>query len=139
MTKQEIFDKVAVHLISQGCKSMLPDSPAVCAYRGPEGRTCAVGCLIPDEYYSKSMENRDVLHSTPVREALTAAEVLPPEERFLAEFQDDYPGSTLSLLRTLQRVHDDGFVSDWNHRFRDVAVQFNLTADVLGPTKEEAA
>jgi hypothetical protein len=53
MTLQETFDKVCVHLLTQLQKSVFLDSNGsmACAYRGPNGLKCAVGCLIPDELY----------------------------------------------------------------------------------------
>ena len=53
MTKQEIFDKVLAHLRQQRVAS---ETASGCAYRGEQGRTCAVGCLIPDAEYTPEME-----------------------------------------------------------------------------------
>lgn len=62
MTEQEIFDKVVVHLANQKVKSTdgATDEGGICLYRGPEGRMCAVGCLLSDEEYSPDMEGRPV-------------------------------------------------------------------------------
>lgn len=54
MTNQEIFDKVATHLLSQGKRSAL--GGVGCAYRGDGGLQCAIGCLIPDELYRYELE-----------------------------------------------------------------------------------
>jgi hypothetical protein len=58
MEEQEIFDKVATHLFTQGCRSAVdPDALfGACLYRGPNGMSCAVGVLIPDELYDPEME-----------------------------------------------------------------------------------
>ena len=58
MEAQEIFDKVAPHLFTQGCRSSADaaDFFASCLYRGPNGMSCAVGVLIPDELYDPEME-----------------------------------------------------------------------------------
>ena len=47
---QEVFDRVASHLLTQSARSLLPDGSG-CAYRGANGRMCAVGCLIADYEY----------------------------------------------------------------------------------------
>ncbi len=47
MTKQEIFDKVATHLLTQNEKAL--NSVGGCVYRTDKGLKCAVGCLIPVE------------------------------------------------------------------------------------------
>lgn len=65
MTLQETFDFVANHLLRQGCRSMLEEDlesgvMITCAYRGSEGRMCAVGCLIPDDLYTIDMEGSGV-------------------------------------------------------------------------------
>ncbi len=59
MTPQEIFDKVVNHLRAQGAKSEMdhPVAGLMCAYRGIQGRMCAVGCLIPDADYLPTMED----------------------------------------------------------------------------------
>lgn len=53
MNKQEIFDRVAAHLMQQGRVSQRDLS---CAYRGAGGARCAVGLLIPDDLYCADME-----------------------------------------------------------------------------------
>lgn len=50
-----MFDKMLEHLRAQGCRSV--DEFDSCLYRGPNGTKCAVGALIPDEKYSKDMED----------------------------------------------------------------------------------
>lgn len=92
MTPQEIFDTVAKHLFTQGCRSIEVDDEGEesCLYRGPEGRMCAVGVLIPDEIYDPLMEhqNSDYLLETPCY-------------KFPAWMADN-----MHLLLSLQRVHD---------------------------------
>ena len=53
MTEQEIFDKVVLHLYQQGEPSITHGGR--CRYR-LSGKMCAIGCLIPDDMYSESME-----------------------------------------------------------------------------------
>lgn len=59
MNAQEIFDTVARFLIKQGKQSMSTMSGR-CFYRSPDGLKCAVGCLLSDEDYTPTMENRTV-------------------------------------------------------------------------------
>ncbi len=62
LTKQEVFDIVAVGLIKQGVRSYvdLPEEAFSlgdgCLYRGPNSTKCAAGMLIPDELYEEKME-----------------------------------------------------------------------------------
>jgi hypothetical protein len=56
-TDREIFDRVKAHLLAQGRPAIGRDGG--CAYRGKDGRgdtSCALGCLIPDDVYDKSIE-----------------------------------------------------------------------------------
>ena len=56
MNQQEIFDKVATHLIAQGKQSLMFMGAEACAYRGADGTMCAAGCLIPDGEYDPVFE-----------------------------------------------------------------------------------
>lgn len=54
MNRQEIFDRSCAGIVAQGGPSVSKNGK--CLYRGPNGRKCAAGHLIPDETYSKKME-----------------------------------------------------------------------------------
>lgn len=125
MTLQEIFDKVAVHLLTQGKQSQgLYDT--ACKYRGHDGLKCAVGCLIPDDKYRPDMEGYTVY---------TLVSRFPDVLGF-------YTGdSELSLLTCLQRIHDNTRVRVltsgeirriWKQRLTDLANDYNLNTGVLG-------
>lgn len=121
MEAQEIFDTVAKHLFKQGCRSVEDESlddPA-CLYRGPEGRMCAVGVLIPDELYDADMEYQNACY--------LIGKVGPP-----------FPGwmkANETLLQDLQVTHDRPAYwtsSDaMQERLRIVAQMHRLSADVL--------
>lgn len=124
MNKQEIFDTVVRHLHAQG-KPALND--ANCRYRSDAGLSCAVGCLIPDEFYDPQMENQTP--SMPrVKSALRASGIIKGNED-----QEDL--DTLGLLGALQYAHDHWEGGDacgyaWGDEtpyLEDVAEQFNLT------------
>lgn len=95
MTAQEIFNKVATHLATQKVASF--QRFRGCLYRGPNGTSCAVGCLIPDSAYSPDFESLPLPVMKPNgSEALMLYETI--EKLGLTEF--------LPLLRGLQQVHD---------------------------------
>lgn len=56
MNKQELFDKIVVHLRQQGKRSL--DARGYCVYRGDDNTKCAFGCLIDDLEYRPEMENK---------------------------------------------------------------------------------
>ena len=108
MTKQEIFDKVCDHLMTQMAKSKLQGGCDLCAYRDADGLSCAVGCLIPDELYSDKIEGCDVY------------EIAPTLEKIGVE-------KHLDFLNSLQRIHDELTPEGWQRELKKLAVEENLT------------
>lgn len=112
MTKQQLFDTVALHLISMDHRSggyrdrdsdkndymAEPASPSdsfVCLYRAPDGSKCAAGVLIPDAVYSPDMEGH-VWGNLIAQDCLS--DNLP---HWLAKPENK------SLIERLQTVHDN--------------------------------
>ena len=112
MNKQETYDKVCSHLLTQRAKSLHNKHEDIqsCAYRGDEGRTCAIGCLIADAYYNPSMEGVGVENMS-VQKALRFSGV---------------DLSFTNLLAKLQSVHDVYEVEDWETRLRAIAEKEGL-------------
>ena len=118
-TIQTIFDIVTKGIISQGGPSYDDSSEIVsCCYRGPDGRKCAAGWLIPDNMFDPAMNNM-IISEVP--------EMLPDK------FRDE-----LSFIRQLQRIHDDaqmdtttdeGFMQLWRQNMaefaKDKGLEFN--------------
>lgn len=101
MTHQEIFDRVATHLLGQRQKATIPDESTGrrlprCVYRTVDGRTCAIGCLIPESLYNPDLEGR-------------YPEQLPIEVRRAMGIEAAEP----ALLRDLQKVHDQWGPLQW--------------------------
>jgi len=125
MTNQEVFDKVATHLLTQGKQSV--NAGGTCLYRGPGGTSCAVGCLIPDKVYREEMEGNDLARLPHVRGLKTAlgvgARLDPNDTRF-------------DLLYALQGAHDilDNWWNDMQ-KLRDalqrIAADFGLSPAVV--------
>lgn len=122
MDKQETFNRVVRHLLTQGKKAIYEaeDGPA-CAYRGADGTKCAIGCLIPDSFYLPVFEGNapglDKYASTVGKMLAVAAG---------AESQED-----VNLLRELQHVHDTEDPELWPGRLRRVAADYGLTTEVV--------
>lgn len=89
---QEIFDYVANHLITQGTASMR-ESNLTCAYRGMNGTSCAVGCLMHETEYRKAFEGASLQGLLGYHPSMDPA---------LHKRLDD----NRILLSDLQRVHD---------------------------------
>lgn len=113
MTRQKIYNKVRDHLLKQNAKSRRGSG---CAYRGDNGRMCAVGCLISNAKYSPRMEGTRVgaLYSPHAKAVYGFAPLSRPSE------------STCSLLMSLQDVHDHSHPPQWPEKLRSVALAYGL-------------
>lgn len=109
MTDQELFDKVAIHLLTQNKKAELM-STGQCAYRGMDGTKCAAGCLILDQYYTSRLEGCRADQRS-VAEALILSGVAK---------------SQLRLVSCLQRIHDSNAVVNWRLQLQFLAKKENL-------------
>lgn len=116
LTKQEVFDKVVIGLRKQGCRSYLSDEDT-CAYRGVDGRKCAAGILILDEFYSSDLEGETIPtiwprlsiykdHRYKIGQALISSGVNPAHFLF---------------IRSLQQIHDEERPGHWEQRWSALA------------------
>ena len=100
-TPQEIFNFVIQHLTEQGERA--EDSTGICAYRGRNKTMCAVGCLIPDEFYSPHIEEMGL------------EQILIEHENSLSmKYVLDLINSHNNLLSSLQCFHDN--CSVWHNQ-----------------------
>ena len=123
LTVQQTFDKVADHLMTQmeqSTSTVTVDSgffTTDCAYRGENGKMCAVGCLIPDDLYDPRMENH------------TSSHVLSAYPKFQGLFENvDEVGIVLSGLQSL---HDEDTPDMWLDGLYIIATRYNLSKEVL--------
>ena len=106
MTKQEIFDIVSKHLLTQNRQAL--DEMGSCSYKTEHGLKCAIGCLFTDEEYAEDFEGNNVfdLHKNnllPIR--------FRTEVRFLSE---------------LQGIHDEFFPNEWKDELKQIAIDYEL-------------
>lgn len=109
MNTQEAFNKMTHHLLTQKAPSTLRDYSTTCAYRGPRGLMCAVGCLIPDDQYDPDYERRRV-----------------------SSFHADVPAIAdlpLDFLLMMQTVHDSFEPDEWFEQLARVADHYTLTME----------
>lgn len=98
LTNREVFRIVSEHLLKQMARSQSVDRGEECMYRGPGGLKCAVGVLIKDEYYSPSLEGKNV-SDYGIQCALENSGV--------------DPHTSEALLWKLQEIHDYCPVDSW--------------------------
>lgn len=101
-TEQEVFDKVATHLLTQMKKATA--QTGVCVYKAGE-LSCAAGCLIPDEEYDDVVENKN--WGQLVRDCIV-------------------PRNHMGLIKILQRIHDSSVPSLWKELLKILAEREGL-------------
>jgi hypothetical protein len=106
--RQEIFDKVAAHLLAQKQKST--DAFGMCSYRGDDELMCAAGCLIPDEEYSYKLEGKTWINLVCSCHASGTNEI---------------------LVSALQNLHDDYDASSWLEQLYWLAIRHGLSTEKL--------
>ncbi len=112
MNTQEAFNKICDHLMTQ--KKQATHSGhwgGSCRYRAPDGSKCAVGCLIPDELYTPSMEGQVIDGTLCVGR--------PALRKLFAEIDE-------SMLENCQTLHDHDTVGNWASGLRVIAQRFSL-------------
>lgn len=108
-TAQEVFDFITNHLLIQNKKagSIINRNADgfECLYLDPDGNKCAAGCLIPKEDYKKAFEGANWR---------TCSVLLGTEDHF-------------SLINSLQHIHDDKEVEEWESELKFLADENMLT------------
>ncbi len=111
LTSQTAFNKIANHLIEQGCPAL---DDCKCKYRLTllEGKIlkCAIGCLIPDNLYHPDMEGKRVG---------TLFGTYPKLKELLNQVK-------YQLLFDLQDVHDSGIPENWKKQLIVTAGRYKL-------------
>lgn len=121
MDKQQIFNVVADHLLTQNRRSA--NEIGSCKYRGPDGTKCAVGILIPDDMYKRRMEGRDI-------HGLVAASGDRSSPEVFYEVPD-YFSSEKEFLSTLQSTHDMARIEKWPAHLKEIALVSSLEVTPL--------
>lgn len=113
--RQEVFDTVCEHMISQGKRCATPD---MCLYRGTQRKNsklkCAVGILIKNEHYTKDIEEKGVV-TKEVQEVL---------KKSLPDFRLNE--TNITFLKELQHIHDDVAPAFWADALRKHAREYKL-------------
>ena len=81
------------------CNATMPSGLQNCAYRGEGSLKCAIGALIWDKHYRKSMENTDVSD--------------PHVKKGLQKSGCPITKEALSLYCNIQEIHDQLETEDW--------------------------
>lgn len=132
---QSLFTTILTKQWAQGAQSKSTDG--WCAYRSPDGRACAVGCLIPDADYTPEIENTTIYAIQVMLGDFAGPLVNPAATLRLHQTLSalGIPTSAYPLLYELQRVHDTDDVAPatWPSLWAKIADRYGLTMPVLGP------
>jgi hypothetical protein len=112
MSLKAIFAKVSKHLIKQNAKSR--DSDGDCVYRDPQGQSCAIGCLIPEERYEESFEGELLRDNKDVQHVLKHAIGVNSKKR----------AAKIELLMSLMAVHDEFEPDEWETELAAVEMTY---------------
>lgn len=112
-TKQEIFEYICNHLLSQKtkCYNNKSKSGNGCLYRSGNLK-CAVGCLIPDEEYVPQMEAKDAFY-------------------LCRSFYNNVTEDMIDFLLMLQKIHDKLEPQYWKDNLIALGEELNLKTDFL--------
>ena len=114
MSIKQIINKVENHLLKQNAKSL--NSEANCRYRGDNGMSCAIGCLLPDEIYDPLIEGKGVL-----------SDILKARLTHVVGVQNTAKNKKLELLGELQDVHDMYFVEHWPEELAKLRIEYGIS------------
>ena len=133
LTEQQAFDIVSVHLLQQNARScLLTPNGEHCLYRGPEGRKCAVGILIPDEAYNPEWDHYIPFRGLYDTEVLDSEGDSPSAEGLVRA--SVFPEHLTTLLMDLQKIHDQAEPRDWRRQLEIVAGEHKLNTAAMDLT-----
>jgi len=123
LNRQEVFDIVSTHLLTQMAVSELDNvtedgEPIGCAYRGNNGLKCAIGILIKDEFYTPALETKNLynvfIHGVLLKSGYTFSRSETGEN------------SDKNFLMDLQKIHDRTLPHHWQRTLTSFAVKYQL-------------
>jgi hypothetical protein len=114
MSIKQIINKVGNHLLKQNAKSI--DSDNACRYRGDNGMSCAIGCLLPDEMYDPLIEGKGVV-----------SDILKARLKHVVGVKNSSRIQKLTLLGELQNLHDMYFVEHWPEELAKLKIEYGIS------------
>lgn len=117
---QQQFDQAYRGLASQGFERSTDANTDACLYRGPDGRRCAVGHLLPDHLYREEINTHGLDTLTEDFEIARHLHVVGENGDLIPEIFD--------FLRRLQAAHDGNTAGEEMKReLAFVAEEYELT------------
>ena len=146
----ELFLEACKGLIKQGKPSVTRNKQGealVCAYRGPRGTKCAIGQILPEEFYTKEAEGKGfrglcgMYDNNKAFATHFGFKTLTELKEYVLNVDID-----TSIFNELQKIHDDmvggidpkNFVEDFVYKASDLAREHKLTKSIKFLEAEEA-
>jgi hypothetical protein len=129
MTNQELFDKVYLGIIQQGGPSIDFDTEK-CLYRGPNGRKCAAGQVLLDQYYNKDMEGVIIGYGDFIDNGLISSGLSPNNINFLKLLQSVHDNSASNATYSDQDK-DKFFLETFKNAMESLAQEYNLVVPTI--------
>jgi hypothetical protein len=110
-TPQQVFEQVAIHLLTQNAKSINQDYH--CLYKNENGLKCAAGSLIHDDEYNNDFEDKQwsyVSINMGIR-------------------------NHVDLITDLQNIHDSNQPNEWFDELTILGNEYNLNIEFLNQFK----
>lgn len=125
--KQKTFDKIVSHLRKQNATCQAVDEKGVerCLYRGPNGMSCAIGCLIPDDEYSQDLEGL-APYSLRYEKKYTKDYLYTETKGNIIREIVERAGYSCEIGVYMQVIHDTYEPKEWEEEFQKVAKDQNL-------------
>jgi hypothetical protein len=112
-TEQQVFDQMAVHMLTQNQRSFMDDNET-CAYRNGHELMCPAGCLFSDEEYKKIKPDDRGTWRTLVENELV-------------------PSYHCALISDVQSIHDQHEPHEWLTRLQGVIQRYGFSRDAIRP------
>ena len=120
LTQQQIFDKVAKHLLTQKLPARWKG--ACIMFDKETGRRCAVGCLLPKRFYRGKDNCYLVEH---IQEDLAAHGI---DLKAVSQHNNQ---KNSELLHSLQVLHDGDYGKKWKRGLKTIAKDFGLNCRAI--------
>ena len=118
-TDESVFEFVRQHLLNQGQKS---EGVSSCFYKKNNGLSCAIGCLIENEFYVDNLEFKN--GDDPI--------VIDAVKKSLPNWVINK-----NMLLDLQVIHDEYEVEEWEFRLQELEEQTFHREELLKKDDEE--
>lgn len=128
MNRQEVFNKVSTHLLSQMRQAL--GKNYFYAYKTKDGLKCAIGCLIPDNLYDPKIEGLTIRDIMEISSQILFSKNILEFKNILETELGPLNNDDLIFLKDLQLIHDFFFPDTWKKKLENLAKSSNLVFEL---------